>query len=179
MNWISLFAQKGTDETVRVSNNYRQKHLAKLVMAYNSGMVSFLTGTLDKEQWVHQQSITMYVNRGIKWWFIVCCPEKQTSKKHIWVGPILFTLATYSYVWIANLVLVIPLCIALPLYFPFRPRDRLDDQSVLLSPPFLPVCTKSDVLHTKFPHPHFIYCLNQVQDSTPWSSFTSNNRRKK
>ena len=39
-------------------------------------------------QWVHQQSSTMYVNRGIKWWFIVCCPEKQTSKKHIWVGPI-------------------------------------------------------------------------------------------
>ena len=35
-----------------------------------------------------QQSSTMYVNRGIKWWFIVCCPEKQTSKKHIWVGPI-------------------------------------------------------------------------------------------
>ncbi len=57
-------------------------------------------------------------------------------------------------------------------------RDRLDDQSVLLSPPFLPVCTKSDV-HTKFPHPHFISCLNQVQDSTPWSSFTSNNRRRK
>ena len=48
--------------------------------------------------------------------------------------------STYSYVWIANLVLVIPLCTALPLYFPFRPRDRLDDQSVLLSPPFLPVC---------------------------------------
>ena len=39
-------------------------------------------------QWVHQQYSTMYVNRGIKWWFIVCCPEKQTSKKHIWVGPI-------------------------------------------------------------------------------------------
>lgn len=39
-------------------------------------------------QWVHQQSSTMYLNRGIKWWFIVCCPEKQTSKKHIWVGPI-------------------------------------------------------------------------------------------
>ena len=73
-----------------------------------------------------------------------------------------FTLATYSNVWIENLVLVIPLCSALPLYFPFRPRDRLDDQSVLLSPPFLPVCTKSDVLHTKFPHPHFISCLNQV-----------------
>ena len=39
-------------------------------------------------QWMHQQYSTMYVNRGIKWWFIVCCPEKQTSKKHIWVGPI-------------------------------------------------------------------------------------------
>ena len=47
VNWISLFAQKGTEETVRVSNNYRQKHLAKLVMAYNSGMASFLPGTLD------------------------------------------------------------------------------------------------------------------------------------
>ena len=69
--------------------------------------------------------------------------------------PFLFTLAPYSYVLIANLVLVIPLYTALPLYFPFRPRDRLDDQSVLLSSPFLPICTKSDV-HTKFPHPHFI-----------------------
>ena len=39
-----LFAQKGTEETVRVSNNYRQKHLAKLVMAYKSGMASFLPG---------------------------------------------------------------------------------------------------------------------------------------
>ena len=39
-------------------------------------------------QWVHQQSSTMYLNRGIKWRFIVCCLEKQTSKKHIWVGPI-------------------------------------------------------------------------------------------
>ena len=39
-------------------------------------------------QWVHQQSSTMYLNRGIKWSFIVCCPEKQTSKKHIWLGPI-------------------------------------------------------------------------------------------
>ena len=77
-----------------------------------------------------------------------------------------FTLVTYSYVWIANLVLVIPLCTALTLYFPFRPRDRLDDQSILLSPPFLPIYTKSDV-HTKSPHPHFISCLNQVQDSTP------------
>ena len=57
--------------------------------------------------------------------------------------------------WIANLVLVIALCTVFPLYFPFQPRDQLDDQSVLLSPPFLPVCTKSDV-HTKFPHPHFI-----------------------
>ena len=47
VNWISLFAQKGTEETVRVSNNYRQKHLAKLVMAYNSGMASFLPGALD------------------------------------------------------------------------------------------------------------------------------------
>src|SRR5215216_5406150 len=78
--------------------------------------------------------------------------------------PFLFTLATYSYVWITNLVLVIPLCTAFPLYFPFQSRDQLDDQSVLLSPPFLPVCTKSDV-HTKFPP--FISCLNQVQDSTP------------
>ena len=34
MNWISLFAQKDTEEAVRVSNNYRQKYLAKLVMAY-------------------------------------------------------------------------------------------------------------------------------------------------
>ena len=39
--------KKGTEETVRVSNNYRKKHLAKLVMAYNSGMASFLPGTLD------------------------------------------------------------------------------------------------------------------------------------
>ena len=39
-------------------------------------------------QWLHQQSSTMYLNRGIKWRFRVCCPEKQTSKKHIWVGPI-------------------------------------------------------------------------------------------
>ena len=31
----------------------------------------------------------------------------------------------------------------------------MDDQSVLLSSPFLIVCTKSNV-HTKFPHPHFI-----------------------
>ena len=131
-------------------------------------------------QWVHQQSSTMYVNRGKKWWFIVFVAPRNKHPRNIsGLVPFLFTLATYSYVWIANLVLVIPLCIALPLYFPFRPRDRLDDQSVLLSPPFLPVCTKSDVLHTKFPHPHFISCLNQVQDSTPWSSFTSNNRRKK
>ena len=41
VNWMSLFAQKGTEETVRVSNNYRKKHLAKLVMAYNSGMATF------------------------------------------------------------------------------------------------------------------------------------------
>ena len=44
VKWISLFAQKATEETVRVSNNYRQKHLAKLVMAYNSGMASFYQG---------------------------------------------------------------------------------------------------------------------------------------
>ena len=44
VKWISLFAQKGTEEIVRVSNNYRQKHLAKLVMAYNSGMDSFYQG---------------------------------------------------------------------------------------------------------------------------------------
>ena len=36
VNWISLFAQKGTEETVRVSNNYRQKHLAKLVIVSNN-----------------------------------------------------------------------------------------------------------------------------------------------
>ena len=47
VKWISMFAQKATEETVRVSNNYRKKHLAKLVMAYNSGMTSFLPGTLD------------------------------------------------------------------------------------------------------------------------------------
>ena len=45
-----MFAQNGTEETVRVSNNYRQKHLAKLVMAYNTGMASFLLGPLDYEQ---------------------------------------------------------------------------------------------------------------------------------
>ena len=59
MNWISLFAQKGTEETVRVSNNYRQKHLAKLVMAYNSGMASFLPGTLDEEQ-LRLRSVHMF-----------------------------------------------------------------------------------------------------------------------
>ena len=36
VKWIPLFAQKATEETVRVSNNYMQKHLAKLVMAYKS-----------------------------------------------------------------------------------------------------------------------------------------------
>ena len=47
VKWISLFAQKATEETVRISNNYRKKKLAKLVMAYNSGMASFLPGALD------------------------------------------------------------------------------------------------------------------------------------
>ena len=36
VNWISLFSQKGTEETVRVSNNYRQKDLAKLVRVSNN-----------------------------------------------------------------------------------------------------------------------------------------------
>ena len=36
VNWISLFAQKGTEEIVRVSNNYRQKNLAKLVRVSNN-----------------------------------------------------------------------------------------------------------------------------------------------
>ena len=31
-----MFAQKGIEETVRVSNNYRQKHLAKLVRVSNN-----------------------------------------------------------------------------------------------------------------------------------------------
>ena len=44
VKWISLFAQKATTETVKVSNNYKQKHLAKLVMAYNNGMASFYQG---------------------------------------------------------------------------------------------------------------------------------------
>ena len=104
--------------------------------------------------------------------------REKTSKKHIYVGPI--------FVHSSHLHLCVDsksspghtLCTTLPLYFPFRPRDSLDDQSVLLSPLILPVCTKSNV-HTKFPHPHFISCLNQVQDLTPRSSFTSNNRRRK
>ena len=106
-------------------------------------------------QWVHQQSSTMYVNRGIKWWFIVCCPKKQTSKKLIWVG-LIFVHSSHLLLCVdsksspghTTVYSITPI-------FPFRPRDQLDDQSVLLSPPFLPVCTKSDV-HTKFPHPHFI-----------------------
>ena len=31
-----MFAPKGRDETVRVSNNYRQKHLSKLVRVSNN-----------------------------------------------------------------------------------------------------------------------------------------------
>ena len=111
---------------------------------------------------------------------------QQTSEEDIWVGPIFVRyIATLYCVRLANLVLDL-LCRLVPqsplsflfqpidrvyiefvlrsLYFPIRPRDQLDSQSLLL---FAPIISSFDQVldsgNKSSPTPTpFLPCLNQV-----------------
>jgi hypothetical protein len=67
-----------------------------------------------------------------------------------------------------------PVCTVFSLYFPFEPRDRL--ASLNNFPPFYFLFESSPRFMLQLPP--FLPCLNQVLDSTAWSSFTSNNSKK-
>ena len=56
-------------------------------------------------QWVHQQSSTMYLNRGIKWHYIRVARGNKHQNRISGLVPFLFGIATLYCVRLANLVL--------------------------------------------------------------------------